>query len=132
MGEKIGILVHHVDALQDRLVTIQDRCVGVKEEALKALVEISVIRDISRAIPFTEGVRAYPGLEEPVNFQKTVDARLRAALAIIASNYVLIPDRNPDGTRNFDLICDDCVNSRPDKGMCRITQIGESLYDYGL
>ncbi|MFH1535823.1 MAG: hypothetical protein ABIC96_02000 [Patescibacteria group bacterium] len=112
MVEKIKILAHHVESIKKDYS-------NAGEEDLRLRVE-AVMR---KHVGMESVTLMYPNLYKPENFKRAVEAKIRAVQTVFSGNYESTSDFNPDGSQNFDQICEACVNYFPGEPKCRFTQI---------
>jgi len=73
---------------------------------------------------------AYPGLDDPEKFQKSVDAHIKAVNALQSGNFIQVPDFDERGKINLDCLCEGCVNPQPGLGyQCKLYDDEEAYLD---
>ncbi|MFC1649791.1 hypothetical protein ACFL2C_03725 [Patescibacteria group bacterium] len=118
MPEPLNVLKHHVIKFAEYAEVYHTYGVNPTDADFQ-MDGLHVTRELSGFRISKTGEPAYPDVST-----NTLMARnaARVIKSIHRGDVVEIPDQNPDGSQNFDLVCRSCPNikSRNKTGLCRI------------
>ncbi len=58
-------------------------------------------------------IHKYPFLKQPANYNKFLESYAQMIVAVNTDNCITIPDKDPQGSSNYDDLCRNCGNLEP-------------------